>query len=233
MSKDGRNIRQRSRVQGAWGQPQGLTPGSSAPRRPWQQNNGQNQFQLQRLSSEVTTPPDSQFDLTLYGHGSKPRNSKHAENLEPKMPNNFSWVVDGQICAMGFPGQAKNILYLVKNNVRYLISLTAEREPPVDGFPDLTLINIKVVDFTPPSIEQIEQCLSIFEKAGQEGKAVGIHCNMGKGRTGTVLACYFVKFHNMDPIRAIQQVKRLRRWSVQTLEQENAVKIFDKHLHKT
>lgn len=55
------------------------------------------------------------------------------------MPKNFSWVVGGHICAMGFPGQPENILYLVKNNVRYLISLTAEREPPVDGFPGTSI----------------------------------------------------------------------------------------------
>ncbi|XP_021343768.1 dual specificity protein phosphatase 23-like isoform X1 [Mizuhopecten yessoensis] len=143
--------------------------------------------------------------------------------LKSKMPKNFSWVVDSQVCAMGFPGSPENMLYLLENNVRYLVSLTAERQPSVSDFPEITVLPITVLDFTPPTLEQIDQCLDIIDKALQEGKAAGLHCAHGKGRTGTVLACYFIREFCMEPQRALDQIRMYRPGSVETKEQEEVI----------
>ncbi|XP_033736980.1 dual specificity protein phosphatase 23-like isoform X2 [Pecten maximus] len=143
--------------------------------------------------------------------------------IRSRMPGNFSWVVEDQVCAMGFPDSPENMKYLVERNVGYLISLTAERQPSVHDFPEITLLPVKVVDFTPPTVEQIDRCIDIIKTALQAGKAAGLHCAHGKGRTGTVLACYFIKEFCMEPKHALDQIRMYRPGSVETKEQEKVI----------
>ncbi|KAL5021084.1 hypothetical protein ScPMuIL_000239 [Solemya velum] len=108
--------------------------------------------------------------LTQSPHGMDSVSKAHtATKMTSVKPQNFSWVVENRVCGLAFPRQPENIQYLLENNVGCLITLTAEDIPPVNDFP---------------------------EKANQKGKAVAVHCMKGRGRTGTVLSCYFVKFHN-------------------------------------
>lgn len=57
-------------------------------------------------------------------------------------------------------------------------------------------------------------------------QGVGVHCMHGHGRTGTMLACYLVKTGKMSGIDAINEIRRLRRGSIETHEQEKAVVQF-------
>merc|ERR1712038_1946848 len=49
-----------------------------------------------------------------------------------------------------------------------------------------------------------------------------IHCRAGWGRTGTILAIYLMEFYNKTAREAIQEVRKLRPWSIETREQKNA-----------
>lgn len=54
-------------------------------------------------------------------------------------------------------------------------------------------------------------------------QAVAVHCILGLGRTGTMLACYLVKDKGLAPADAIAEIRRLRPGSIETYEQEKAV----------
>ncbi|KAL3872984.1 hypothetical protein ACJMK2_036149 [Sinanodonta woodiana] len=150
---------------------------------------------------------------------------------ESTPPWNFSWVVDKKLCGMAFPGKHAHIHFLLKNNVRCLISLTDDMEPPVNDYPELDYLSVKIEEFSPPTLEQVEQCIAAIEKVNQEGKAVGVHCRHGFGRTGTILACYFVKTYQCCAKEAIRRICSIRPWSVETYEQEKAVKKYEVHLN--
>jgi atypical dual specificity phosphatase len=60
---------------------------------------------------------------------------------------------------------------------------------------------------------------------------VNVHCRAGKGRTGTVLAAYFVS-KGMSAAEALQRVRELRPGSIETPEQEHAIADLARRLNK-
>ena len=59
-----------------------------------------------------------------------------------------------------------------------------------------------------------------------------MHCAMGRGRTGTMLACYLVAKEGYSGDEAIDEIRRRRRGSIETRRQEAAVREFEQHWKK-
>lgn len=141
-------------------------------------------------------------------------------------PPAFSWIEKPHLAAMGLPSSVEELRWLRKHGIELLISLT-EDPPNTRDVSDagLLLYHVPVTDMTAPTPEDLQRCISAIVKAQERGMGVGIHCAAGAGRTGTVLACYFVE-RGADPEQAIQKTRRLRPTSIETQEQEDAVKAF-------
>ncbi|XP_013786531.1 dual specificity protein phosphatase 23-like [Limulus polyphemus] len=144
-------------------------------------------------------------------------------------PRYFSWIEDGKLAAFGWPSTPANLRYLIDNGIVHLVTLSPEKRPFIHAFPELEWTEIKIREFDPPTITQIEKFMKVCDKAFQKTEAVGVHCRMGRGRTGTMLACYFVKFHSMSPRDAVDTVRKLRPGSVETYSQE--VTVMDYHIY--
>ncbi|XP_041261485.1 dual specificity protein phosphatase 23 isoform X1 [Onychostruthus taczanowskii] len=159
-------------------------------------------------------------------------------------PPNFSWVVEGRLAGLAMPREPGHYRYLRERGVRHLVSLS-ERAPPHHGCcPQIQLHRLRVADFTPPSPEQIQSFLRIVQEANGRGErgtwvsssatqppcprvqAVAVHCMLGHGRTGTLLACYLCKEQHLAGDDAIREIRRLRPGSIETAEQEQAVLRF-------
>jgi atypical dual specificity phosphatase len=56
-----------------------------------------------------------------------------------------------------------------------------------------------------------------------------VHCAEGKGRTGTVLAAYLV-YKGLSTDDAIKKVREKRPGSIENMDQENAIRIFERTL---
>jgi atypical dual specificity phosphatase len=83
-------------------------------------------------------------------------------------------------------------------------------------------VHLPVQDFTPPSQAQLDEGVRAIAEALQAGQRVAVHCRAGLGRTGTLLAAYFVT-QGFAAAEAIEQVRTRRPGSVETQAQEQAV----------
>ena len=57
-----------------------------------------------------------------------------------------------------------------------------------------------------------------------------MHCTLGMGRSGTMLACYLVKTTHCDAQEAINAVREKRPGSIETEQQEQLVQEFSESL---
>ena len=57
-----------------------------------------------------------------------------------------------------------------------------------------------------------------------------MHCQLGMGRVGTMLACYLVKTTSCDAQVAINTVREKRPGSIETKQQEQLVQEFSESL---
>lgn len=141
------------------------------------------------------------------------------------MPPSFSWVDPPHVAALGFP-DAGDLVWLRRNGIDLLVSLT-EDPPPRRSINDagLMTVHIPVPDMTAPSVRQLELAVDTLTRAKATGLGAAVHCAYGKGRTGTVLAAYWVA-HGLTAADAVRKVRELRPGSVETDEQLLAVAEF-------
>ncbi|XP_049792692.1 dual specificity protein phosphatase 23-like isoform X2 [Schistocerca nitens] len=148
-------------------------------------------------------------------------------------PWNFSWIVQNELAGMAWPQTAANIRFLINEGIKHIVTLSPEKKPPVHAFPDIAWTEIPIKEFRSPSITQIKKFIKICELALKKSEPVGVHCRMGRGRTGVMAACYLVRFHDLSPERAITNVRLMRPGSIETYEQEKAVIAYTDYLRSS
>ena len=173
------------------------------------------------------------------------------------LPNNFGWIIPGILCAMSCPFKKSHIRALEFYNIKYIVSLVQpivqltelneessdSKENEYVSFNKKILKGIKinrivfeVPDSGSPTVEQTDKILSLIETCKLTKEGILINCTDGLGRTGTILACYFLKgnknYPQMSSRDAIERVRTIRPNSVETREQENFVLEYSNILWK-
>ena len=144
---------------------------------------------------------------------------------DEEKPFNFSWAIPGLLAGSGFPKTLANLRFIANSGVDILVTLNAERKPPVDAFNaaataaaedanatatasaaprTLDWVKVDIVDFASPTRDQIDRVMQTIEKAEKEGKKVCIHCTMGQGRTGSMIACWLARSRGLTGEDAIR-----------------------------
>jgi len=132
------------------------------------------------------------------------------------------------------PDTPVHLKFLAAQGVKVLIRLAADRESPIAptqlksaGMQD---IHEPVDDFSSPLQNQIDRVVSATRDAVIRAKPVAICCLAGYGRSGTMLACYFVA-EGRSASDAIRHVIFKRPCSAELLRvpgQEDAVHEFER-----
>ncbi len=139
----------------------------------------------------------------------------------------FSWVFDDRLAAMPRPGRLRalsdDLNFMQQQDIRFLVSLTlAPTDLAQARDRGIVVHHIPVRDFTAPTQTQIHEFVFVINAFLDVGFNVGVHCTAGLGRSGTMVAAYFVSL-GMSAPQAIALIRQLRPGSIETLSQEQSI----------
>jgi atypical dual specificity phosphatase len=141
---------------------------------------------------------------------------------------NLSWVLEYQLAGVASPCSEQDVVLLSKQGVKALVSLH-EDPLPLDllARDEIAIAHLPLTDYTPP-LHQVEQVVAHIERFLAEGRPVAVQCAKGRGRTGTILACYLVS-RGRPAREAIAQIRTMRPGSIETPEQEAVIEAYEQH----
>lgn len=146
-----------------------------------------------------------------------------------RKPTNFSWVIEGMLAGSGMPTSREEMDWVRENGIKAVLTLT-EEPLPEQWLNNIDYLHVPTVNGSSPDIEDIEKAVDFIDKNLKNNKSVMVHCAAGKGRTGTILVAYMMKFREMNVKGAIEEIRSLRPGSVENGSQEIALSIFEKYL---
>ncbi|KAG6811463.1 hypothetical protein H0H92_007286 [Tricholoma furcatifolium] len=168
----------------------------------------------------------------------EPRESLYVPSIIPKspyfkLPRFFRWLIPYHLAIMSTPRREEDIDVLSSPHlgIRHILTLTEETPLPESWFHGKPITNtyLPVPNFNPPSIEQMDLVMSLFSDTSK--LPLLVHCGGGKGRAGTVAACYMAAFgfetpHSdqtqpaMAASDAVSLLRHIRPGSIETSQQE-------------
>lgn len=172
--------------------------------------------------------------------------SGHAERRMRIMVR-FFWVIEGELAGCSRPGGAVDwrgqarteqaIMEQLDQDVRWLrgkgigavLSLTETPLHPAGlAQHDLIVRHLPVPDLQAPLREEFITALWFIDAQRQAGRAVAVHCLMGQGRTGTILAAYLIR-QGLSADEAIARIRHLCPGAIEMPAQEQALHAFARH----
>lgn len=150
-----------------------------------------------------------------------------AVNVPPpasRAPRGFAWLEPGRLAGAPMPGAVNDIEHdlaaLVRMGVTTLVTLT-ERDLPQEALHrhGLSNLHLPIHDREAPSLAQIQMLLKRIEVLLSQGEVIAVHCLAGFGRTGVVLAAWWVR-EGLTAQEALRRVRRIEPRYVQSAEQE-------------
>lgn len=141
---------------------------------------------------------------------------------------NFCYVVEDVLAVSGRPrtrGEGDDLSVYAREGFAGVVSLTRNPLSADDlARAGLEYLHLPVADFAAPSLETLRRFVDFVRRVSPRG-AVLAHCSSGYGRSGCVAACYLVS-EGRTAEEAIKEIRRLRPGSVETDEQEEAVRAW-------
>lgn len=144
---------------------------------------------------------------------------------------NFRWVVEGFLAGSSRPFTQEDLDWLYDKGIRAVVSLSEipiyQEEIEKRG---IVYWHIPVEDYSAPSIKQMKEFNAFVEKMTDVRKPVVAFCDAGLGRTGCMLASYFIA-QGYSVSKAVEEVRKTEKQSIDTPAQMQALHDFSLYLN--
>jgi len=145
-------------------------------------------------------------------------------------PDNFSWLIEGKLAGSAIPTSFEEIKWLLDGGVKSIVTV---REEPLDDdwIKNINYLHIHSNDMGVPEFEDLIKAVDFIHQRITNNEPVMVHCLAGLGRTGTILACYLIKYQKLSADDSIQKVRESRPGSIQSFSQEEIIFQFEKSVN--
>ena len=146
-------------------------------------------------------------------------------------PDKFSWLIENKLAGSAIPTSNDEVQWAVGQGIKSIITV---REEPLDDtwVKNVNYLHVLSNDMGVPEFNDLVCAVDFIHKRITNNEPVMVHCLAGLGRTGTVLACYLIKYQNLSADEAIQKVREERPGSIQSYPQEEIIFRFEKFLKR-
>ena len=146
-------------------------------------------------------------------------------------PDNFSWIIEEKLAGSAIPTSKDEIDWIKQEGVRSIVTI---REEPLEDewIKDVNYLHVHSNDMGIPEFSDLVNSVDFIHQRITNDEPVMVHCLAGLGRTGTILACYLIKYEDMAADDAIEKVRRERHGSIQSFSQEEIIFRFEKFVRE-
>ena len=144
-------------------------------------------------------------------------------------PDNFSWLLKGKLAGSAIPTSKDEVKWMEDEGVKSIVTI---REEPLDEdwVKNMNYLHVHSNDMGVPDFSDLVFSVDFIHSRITNNEPVMVHCLAGLGRTGTILACYLIKYEKMSAEDAIEHVREKRHGSIQSFVQEEIIFQFEKAL---
>ena len=145
-------------------------------------------------------------------------------------PDNFSWLIAEKLAGSAIPTSFDEIKWALAEGVKSIVTI---REEPLDEdwIKDVNYLHIHSNDMGVPEFDDLTRAVDFIHERITNNEPVMVHCLAGLGRTGTILACYLIKYEKLSADDSIQRVRESRPGSIQSFPQEEIIFQFEKFIN--
>jgi len=146
-------------------------------------------------------------------------------------PDNFSWIIEEKLAGSAIPTSKEEIDWVKQEGVKSIVTI---REEPLEDewIKDVNYLHVHSNDMGIPEFSDLVNSVDFIHQRITNEEPVLVHCLAGLGRTGTILACYLIKYEDMTANDAIEKVRRERHGSIQSFSQEEIIFRFEKFVRE-
>ena len=146
-------------------------------------------------------------------------------------PDNFSWIIEEKLAGSAIPTSKEEIDWIKQEGVKSIVTI---REEPLEDewIKDVNYLHVHSNDMGIPEFSDLVDSVDFIHQRITNDEPVMVHCLAGLGRTGTILACYLIKYENMSADDAVEKVRRERHGSIQSFSQEEIIFRFEKFVRE-
>jgi atypical dual specificity phosphatase len=157
---------------------------------------------------------------------------------------NFYWLYEGGVAGSARPGGETgrqrtipegetlgqslddDLRWLKEQGIGAILSLT-EIPLPADALDRhaLAALHLPIDDQTAPTQIDFLAALDFIDQQRVAGRAVLVHCRIGEGRTGSILAAYLIR-QGATAEQALAQLRAIRPGAISAPSQQDALATF-------